>query len=210
MLEKLPDFVGHALRDTRAGLDHVVARKLDLGAGADTITLQAADFTDHGAMPLRHTADGDGTSPALHWSNVPDGASALVLVVEDADSPTPQPLVHAIVVGLPGAEGGLEEGAMNDELSLPPPGRLGRNSFLKAGWLPPDPPPGHGQHRYVFQLFALGAHDAGELDGAPGRDAVVAVLEKCAVASGTLVGVYERPDGSIRVEDGEPPPLAAA
>ena len=36
---------------------------------------------------------------------------ARVLVVEDADSPTPHPLVHAIAVGLPPEDGSLAEAA---------------------------------------------------------------------------------------------------
>ena len=32
---------------------------------------------------------------------------------------------------------------------------VGRNCFLSEGWLPPDPPPRHGEHDYVFQLVAF-------------------------------------------------------
>ena len=31
----------------------------------------------------------------------------------------------------------------------------GRNLYLQHAWLPPEPPPGHGEHRYVFQLFPM-------------------------------------------------------
>ena len=74
--------------------------------------------------------------------------------------------------------------------------KTGRNSYLQAGWLPPDPPPGHGVHRYAFQLFALEAGPA--FEGTPGRDAVVEALKERALASGLLIGTYERPDTSVR------------
>jgi phosphatidylethanolamine-binding protein (PEBP) family uncharacterized protein len=31
----------------------------------------------------------------------------------------------------------------------------GHNSYFTHRYLPPDPPPGHGPHRYAFQIFAL-------------------------------------------------------
>ena len=66
-----------------------------------------------------------------------------------------------------------------------------------TGWLPPDPPPGHGVHRYAFQLFALSATTG--LSGSPGREAVADALARHAIASGLLIATYERPDGSVRV-----------
>jgi phosphatidylethanolamine-binding protein (PEBP) family uncharacterized protein len=76
---------------------------------------------------------------------------------------------------------------------------VGRNSALQAAWLPPDPPPGHGVHRYAFQLFALG--QAPDFSDSPGRDEVVEALRAHAIASGLLIGTHERPDGSIKIED---------
>lgn len=199
MLEKLPDAVGHALRDRRAGLDHVVFNRVSLAVGTGQIAIRSLAFADHAPVPMRFTADGEGLSPPLEWSGVPVSAAALVLIVEDADSPTPQPLVHAIVADLPPQDGLLAEGAIDRASPEAEAVTLGRHSFLGVGWLPPDPPPGHGVHRYAFQVFALSEGPA--FDGTPGRDAVVAVLEKRAIASGLLIGTYERPDASIRVDE---------
>ena len=135
-------------------------------------------------------------SPPLHWGNVPAAAASLVLIVEDADAPTPQPLVHAIVVDLPAGDGALAEGALpspdHDGTGL----HVGRNSYLQASWLPPDPPPGHGVHRYAFQAFALESGAA--LDETPGRDALLEAIRAHGIASGCLIGTYERPDTSIQ------------
>ena len=110
MLEKLPDFIGHALRDQRAGLDQLVFNRLPLRDGHGTIAVTSGVFVDHGPLPVACTADGEGVSPPLHWSGVPAAATSVVLIVEDADSPTPHPLVHAIAVGLPLADGSLRGG----------------------------------------------------------------------------------------------------
>ena len=199
MLEKLPDVIGHALHDVRAGLDHIVFNTLGLRAGLAAIAVESLAFADHAPIPERYTADGVGESPPLSWRGLPPEATAAVLLVEDADSPTPNPLVHAIVVDLPLTDGLLVEAA------IPSPGNegtglnVGRNSALQAAWLPPDPPPGHGVHRYAFQLFALG--QAPDFSDSPGRDEVVEALRAHAIASGLLIGTHERPDGSIKIED---------
>ena len=205
MLEKLPDVVGHALHDQRAGLDKIAFQRIDLRAGMAALDLKSLAFVDHGPLPANCTADGPGHSPPLQWTGVPPGSASLLLIVEDADSPTPQPLVHAIVVDLPAEDGALAEGALE---SPDHPGagyRMGRNSYLQSSWLPPDPPPGHGVHRYAFQLFALVAEPG--FSETPGRDEVLDALREHALASGCLIGTYERPDGSIK--DGQKEAAAA-
>lgn len=197
MLEKLPPAVGHVLRDRRAGLDKIVFNRSGLRTGMGLLQLSSLAFVDHGPIPERYTADGEGVSPPLDWTGVPREADSLVLVVEDADAPTGEPLVHAIVVGLPAADGNLHEGALDSPGHEGDDVQEGRNSYLRVGWLPPDPPPGHGQHRYVFQLFALGAGKP--FSGKPGRDDVLAAIQERAIASGMMVGTYERPDGTIKV-----------
>jgi hypothetical protein len=162
-----------------------------VGQGAIQVTSLA--FMDHAPLPPRFTADGEGLSPPLQWSGVPSNAASLLLLVEDADSPTPHPLVHAIAYELPPQETYLAEGALNGEEGDAP--KLGRNSYLRSAWIPPDPPPAHGVHRYAFQLFALGP--GVEWSGTPGRDAVLQVLEQHAIASGCLIGTYERHDTSV-------------
>ena len=199
MLEKLPDALGHALRHRRAGLDKLAIQQVDLRQGHAALAVGSLAFEDHAPMPVRFTADGLGVSPPLHWSGVPDGAGSVVVIVEDADAPTPQPLVHLILVSLPGEDGSLPEDAVASPAlddSEPAAGTTGRNSFLGARWLPPDPPPGHGTHRYAVQVFAL--EPGAVFGGTPGREAVLTQLAAHGIASGMLVGTYERPDGSVR------------
>ena len=202
MLEKLPDVIGHALHNVRAGLDEIVFNTLGLREGMASLTLSSLAFADHAPLPARYTADGEGVFPSLQWTGVPAAAMSVLLIVEDADSPTPHPLVHAIVVGLPPGDGGLPEAALP---SGDHPGtgvHTGLNSYLQAAWLPPDPPPGHGVHRYAFQLFALDALPT--FSDTPGRDEVVDALRAHALASGLLIGTCERPDGSIRIDESAP------
>ena len=142
-------------------------------------------------MPTIYTADGEGRSPELRWEWVPPTAESLIVMIEDPDAPSLEPLVHAIVVDIPPTRRSLEEGA----LSVMQPGtslHMGRNSYLRQTWLPPDPPPGHGPHHYLFQVFALSLGAA--FSQAPGRQEVYEILDYFAIAAGHIAGVYERID----------------
>ncbi|MFZ2004921.1 MAG: YbhB/YbcL family Raf kinase inhibitor-like protein [Stellaceae bacterium] len=191
MLENLPAGLGRALSGVRAGLENLVFHDDALAEIVDSIAVRSSAFADGDSLPVRCTKDGEGLSPPLEWKGVPEAARGAMLLIEDADSPTPNPLVHAIVWNLEGVDGSLDEGAMPlaQEPGLTPP--MGVNSLLRLGYLPPDPPPGHGPHRYAIQVFALSAQPAFETL-APGRTELVDAVRAYALAKGMLIGTYER------------------
>ncbi|KQN24474.1 phosphatidylethanolamine-binding protein [Sphingomonas sp. Leaf34] len=190
MLEHIPAWLGHAMSGLRAGADTLAIAQLE--GDFATLDLTSPAFAHEARLPPRFTADGEGVSPPLVWSAPPAGTARMVLIVEDADAPTPQPLVHAIVWGLEADSGHLAEGAIVADGAGDTGGRdVGRNSYLREGWLPPDPPSGHGEHRYAFQLFAVGA-GAGDVGVTPGRSAVVAAMNGHVLAAGLLIGLYSR------------------
>ncbi|WP_297509454.1 YbhB/YbcL family Raf kinase inhibitor-like protein [uncultured Caulobacter sp.] len=191
MLEKIPHGLGHALRGVRAGFDKIASEDPAFADIPDTIALSSVAFEDGGAIPARHTADGEGLSPPLAWRVSPPGAGAVALLVEDPDAPTPEPLVHLLAWDLPPDLAGLPEGQFRGPGHDGLDENLGRNSFLRAGWLPPDPPTGHGPHLYVFQLFALDRPLA--FDHHPSRGAFLDAIKGRVLARGMLVGTYERP-----------------
>lgn len=185
MLGKLPAGVGRALSGVRAGATKLALYDAAYAAAPESIEVSSPAFADGQAIPSRHTADGVGTSPALVW-RLPGDAAALVLIVEDSDSPSPEPLVHAIAWDLDAASDGLPEGALTAEPSVD----TGRNSYFRTGWLPCDPPTGHGPHRYAFQLFALDTPL--RFDAPPGRAALLEAMTGHVLARGALIGTYER------------------
>ena len=204
MLEHVPGWLGQALRGVRAGAGKLAIAQPALGGGFGALSLSSPAFADGARLPPRFTADGEGVSPPLVWGAVPEGTAALALIVEDADAPAPQPFVHAIVWGLPADAGRIGEGAIRaDGAGDAETGDVGRNSYLREGWLPPDPPTGHGEHLYAFQLFALAAApDPGET---PGRKALVDAMAGRVLAAGLLTATYSRgepaavgPAGAVR------------
>lgn len=190
MLGKIPASRGDALTDVRPGLEKLVYADAALDV-PETIKVESVAFENNDPIPPLFTADGEKDSPPLRWRHVPDGAAAVVLVVEDADSATPTPLIHALAVKTPGRDDDLIPGALSDEKAADDEGLcLGRNSFMHARWLPPDPPPGHGPHRYVFQVYAVDSLP--DISGHPGKQDLLDILRGHTLAKGCVIGIYER------------------
>ena len=190
MLEHVPGWLGAMLRSVRAGADKLVISHRTLG-DFGYIELSSPAFANGAPIPPRFTADGAGASPPLVWGPLPEGTESLALIVEDFDAPSPQPFVHAILWDVPADRHSLAEGAIvPDGAGSVAEGDVGINSYRREGWLPPDPPYGHGLHHYAFQLFALsGAPDPGE---SPGRSAFLEAIEGHVLAAGLLIGTYDR------------------
>ncbi len=169
-------------------MDHASTGRLaivdtDLTGVNASIEVSSQAFGHNEPIPAQYTAEGEGLSPPLEWRGVPMNAEAVVVLVEDADSHTPGPLVHAIMWDLPGSDASLPEGALPDE-------RCTASDALIATWLPPDPPPGQGAHRYVFQVFALDT--VPRFESRPGRAELFEKIKGHVIAKGLLIGTYER------------------
>ena len=190
MLEHIPHWLGSVLANVRAGHDKLTLAQLDLD-GVGKLDLTSPAFPPGGRLPDRFTADGEGVSPPLTWRGAPERTQSLALIVEDPDAPTPRPLVHAIVLDIDPGLGALQEGAIRADGAGTPEKNVGKSSGLSEGWLPPDPPTGHGSHDYVFQLLALGPGDSvGE--ASPGRSDFRDAVAGRILAAGVLVGTYSR------------------
>lgn len=188
MLEKMPRAVGAALSNVKAGVENTIyyAACRDIPA---TIRVASEAFADESPLPARVTEDGEGVSPPLSWTDLPPATGSVVLVVEDPDAPMPRPIVHLIAWKLR-ADAALGEGDLAGPAGPGHPHDLGRNTFQKAAWLPPDPPTGHGPHRYLFQVYAI--EGVLDLPDAPGRGDLIDAMKGRVLAKGLLTGTYER------------------
>ncbi|TPQ23600.1 YbhB/YbcL family Raf kinase inhibitor-like protein [Streptomyces sporangiiformans] len=147
------------------------------------IELKSAAFRDHDVIPRRHAKAGENISPPLSWSGVPEEAVELALVCEDPDAPSGT-FVHWLVTGIDPRSEGLDA---DEQLSGSQPHR---NGFGERGWGGPQPPVGDDAHRYFFRLYALPAPVSLPDDAT--ADDVHSVLDRQQLASGTLVGLYQR------------------
>ena len=182
--------VGQMLRQVRPGLGALATSRLDLPQRGLRISSPA--FGDGGTIPDRYTQDGEALFPPLEWEGLPQGTQSLALIVEDADAPFPRPLVHAVLHSVPATLSGIQEGGLGmKQVRASPLGfQVGRNSMARSGWMAPSPVPGHGPHRYAFQLFAVDTIPS--FSSPPGRGQLLRALKGNLLAATRVIGVYQR------------------
>jgi Raf kinase inhibitor-like YbhB/YbcL family protein len=146
----------------------------------DALAVTSSAFDEGGAIPGRHTCDGDDISPPLAWSGAPEGTAAHALIVDDPDA---QGWIHWLAADIPGDAQGLDQGASGTAA-----GTEGSNDFRRTGYGGPCPP--SGTHRYAFEVFAL-SEPLGLASGFS-ADELRAAMEGKVLGSGRLTGTYQR------------------
>lgn len=150
------------------------------------MTLSSPAFKANGAIPRRHSCEGEDLSPPLRWTDAPAGTASFALVCADPDAPGGT-FYHWAIFDVPPTARELAEG-----LAAAVPGmRQARNDFGRPGYRGPCPPRGHGPHHYHFTLYALSVPHIEVAQGADCR-AVEAAAQRHSLATAELVGVYER------------------
>jgi len=153
-------------------------------------SLRSPSFESQGAIPAKHTCQGDDASPALTWSDAPAGTNSFALIVDDPDAPDPRApkttWVHWLLYNLPATTAALPEAATAAD--LPPGTREGINDFKRTGYGGPCPP--IGRHRYFHKLYAL---DVVLPDlHKPTKAQLETAMRGHVLAEAQLVGTYEK------------------
>jgi len=166
------------------------------------IAVASSAINADGFIDDRYSAYFDDQVPGLSWSAVIE-ARSYVLIVEDPDAPMDQPFVHWLLWNIPGEATEIPAGLSRTEHPPELAGAVqGRNSGGTTGWHGTKPPEGHGVHHYHFQLFAF--TDTLDLPPKTTLQELVDVLKGQAIASGEVVGLYERKAASDTPAPGEP------
>ncbi len=146
------------------------------------LKIKSDAFDHHGAIPAKHSTEGEDIAPALEWSGVPDGTKAFAVVVHDPDAPLVDGFTHWVAYNIDGDTTGIPEGG-GDVTN-------GENSMGNTGYNGPAPPPGHGTHHYYFWVYALSEDP--ELDPGLNRTQLFERIEDLVIEQARLVGTYKR------------------
>lgn len=150
-----------------------------------TFTLESPDFADGERLPDWARADGGNRAPTLRWSGAPDGTASYVVSVFDPDAPTGSGFWHFAAYNLPADTVELVNAEL-PEAAIVVKNELGQYAFMGAA-----PPPGDGEHRYVFTVSALSAPIEIPADATP---AVLGfTLRGSLLARAQIIGTQETP-----------------
>lgn len=118
------------------------------------LTLSSPDFKDGGNLPIDFTCDGKGVSPSLSWSNIPENAQSLVVIMDTIPGPLRPGEVdigkhfYLTIFNIPTTVSSISAGATNI-------GTFGQNfQGKKMGYTPPCSQ-GPGSKKYSIYLYAL-------------------------------------------------------
>jgi Raf kinase inhibitor-like YbhB/YbcL family protein len=159
--------------------------------GGQPMQITSGAFKDGGKIPLKYVRSGAGgqnISVPLSWSNPPAGTQSFALSVVDPH-PIAHNWVHWLVIDIPKDASSLPEAASGHQM---PPGAVElKNSFGNVGYGGPQPPPGSGDHPYVFTLYALSVPKL-ELSRNTSLAAFKQALEGKTLATATVTGYFGR------------------
>ncbi len=160
------------------------------------LEVRSPDFEEGGVLPSwarARDAGGQDLSPELRWLGAPEGTASFVVRVFDPDAPTMSGFWHWAVYDLPAATDHLPRGAGTPTSGLLPAGAVTvANELRSEEYTGAAPPPGHGEHRYVFVVSAL---DVPHLDLPAGITPAVlgSRLRRHELARGATVATSETP-----------------
>ena len=130
-----------------------------LARAAEPFSLTSSSFQD-GTMLARKYAGatagnanclGQNVSPALAWTNPPDGTKSFAIMMIDPEGRGGLGVNHWVAYGVPADVTGFAEG----EVSVPSPKSVGGKSTQGVGYYTgPCTPPGTTVHHYTFVIIA--------------------------------------------------------
>lgn len=164
----------------------------------ETITVTSSAFDHHGTVPEEYSAYSDNKSIDLMWSNLPAGAVQLAVICDDPKvveiGMMETPFVHWVAYNIPASASGLPADLSKDAEVMGVAGLQGMinglNGTSRAGYFGPRPPVNGQLHSYHFRVYAIDA-DLG-LEAGLGKDELLAAIDGHVLATGMLMGHYER------------------
>jgi hypothetical protein len=149
--------------------------KIHLG----TLTITSSAFQHGERIPDRYADSNNPILPPLAWTGAPEGTASFAFVAHDPDAPMTHGFTHHVLYNIP---------AVATELIAETSATAGANTAGADTYLAPAPPPGHGDHFYYFELYALDA-DLG-LPAGLGRAELIARIDDHIIEQARIVGTY--------------------
>jgi Raf kinase inhibitor-like YbhB/YbcL family protein len=169
------------------------ARNADAQA---VFTLSSPDFKDGGRLATKNAGNnksnpncvGENVSPALTWSNPPEGTKSYALMMFDPEGRPPGGVSHWVAYGIPASVTGFAEG----EVSKASDKYVGGTSTQKVGFYSGPCTPAGAPHHYTFTLIATDLEPSALAPGLT-REELIKALDGHAKNATGLIGLFSKP-----------------
>lgn len=150
--------------------------------------IKSPAFQHNQPMPAKFTCDGQNINPPLCFSDIPQDAKSLTLIVDDPDAPMGT-WVHWTLWNIEPQTKEIPENSVSQEEVE------GITSFGKPGYGGPCPPASQrgepsGTHHYFFKLYALDITLT--LNSLADKQTLEKAMEGHIIARTELVGLYRK------------------
>jgi Raf kinase inhibitor-like YbhB/YbcL family protein len=158
-------------------------------------TLSSSSFKDGERLATKMAGNnksnpncvGDNVSPALSWSNPPEGTKSFAILVFDIDGRPPGGVSHWVAYGIPASVTGFAEGEVSKQTDK----FVGGQSLMKLPhYFGPCTPPGP-PHHYIFTLYATDLEPSALKEGMT-RDEAIKALDGHTKGATSLVGIFSK------------------
>lgn len=154
--------------------------------------LQSPAFADNAVLEKKYAGNakenpnctGENESPALVWSNAPQGTKSYTLIVHDPEGAKGLGVTHLVAYNIPATTTGFAANDLRDAKGF----TGGKNTPGTTAWYGPCPPPGSGAHHYTFTLIATDLDP--NLKAGLTREELLAQLKGHALAGTGLIGRF--------------------
>ena len=147
--------------------------------------ITSTQFQNQGRIPVRYTCNGENINPPLEFSDVPEQAKSLVLIMEDPDVPKhlreDGMWNHWLLWNIDPSTTQIIEGHEPDAVH----GITTSNTLKYVGPCPPD-----REHRYFFKLYALDT-ELNLQEGAT-KEELLHAMAGHNIEEAELIGLYEQ------------------
>lgn len=116
--------------------------------------LRSDDFSDGDRLDEALAAPSN-INPHLQWSDLPEGTKSVALTCFDPDAPTASGYWHWAVLNIPVEVTELPRGEAEKVLQEHAEVITLKGDSGVRGYYGPQPPEGHGPHRYLFAIHAV-------------------------------------------------------
>jgi Raf kinase inhibitor-like YbhB/YbcL family protein len=161
------------------------------GGPPPMINIKIADFADGGRIPSKFTCAAGATSPspAITWSGAPAATESFVVILHDPDpviGGSINDVLHWAIFDIPSTSKGLPEGVKSGDQA---DGAKQINNIAgRDGYLGPCPPPGHGDHHYTLEVYALSAKLG--LPASTSRADLLNAMNGKVLSKGVYIGIF--------------------